>query len=402
MVVGRVLSLAAGCITEPCAGSDRDSADAPGCLRSVMRCNYFVETSSTGLTTAFADTAGQMSARLSARLSSQLSHASSGTKLAKLNFGHWASTETPATDATPALAVEDGGTQASGSGFPHALHIAAAAGDLAELRRLLDGGVPVEETNTRGITALMVAATGVADNAEAMLRELLKRSAEVNARDHMGWSSLHHACRNGCEPAVEVLIKADADLLLTTPDGKNPIMLAAIQGSVPTLHLLLQREEAAELRDAKDIYGATPLHYAVKGCCGLSTPDAVEQAAAATQCLCNHFVKINARDRAGETPLVWAVRHGVRPCVKTLFKNRADMNLPDIKKRNPLYHALDSGHETLACYLLSKRAKLNTKSSEGLSPLELAENFIYPKFNKAVGFFADGDTETKSDKIGRK
>lgn len=113
---------------------------------------------------------------------------------------------------------------------------AAERGDLATLARLLDEGVPVDQRDARGRTALLAATH--ANRLEAA-RLLLRHGADVNAPDEIQDSPLLYA---GAEGRLEILrlLLPQADFGRFNRYGGTPLIPAAHHGHVETVRLLLQ------------------------------------------------------------------------------------------------------------------------------------------------------------------
>ena len=95
-----------------------------------------------------------------------------------------------------------------------ALHLAAVAGDLATVTRLLAHGAAVDqrsvhESGCTGATALHCAA--VAGAAE-VVAYLVRAGADVSARDEAGFTALHIAAERGDAATVKTLVRAGADV----------------------------------------------------------------------------------------------------------------------------------------------------------------------------------------------
>ncbi|HLJ50914.1 MAG TPA: protein kinase [Bryobacteraceae bacterium] len=135
----------------------------------------------------------------------------------------------------------------SGANTVHNLLDAASDGRMAELQRMLDSGLAVDSSIfPRHITALMqAAAKGHLD----MVRLLLARHADVNARDFDDESPLLLAVWNRRADAASLLIAAGADVNAENSDGRTPLFAVAIHGDAALCRLLLSKGAEPEHRD---------------------------------------------------------------------------------------------------------------------------------------------------------
>jgi ankyrin repeat protein len=74
----------------------------------------------------------------------------------------------------------------------------------------------------------------------ARLEELLRRGADVNARDRHGQTAVMLAAHAGHSAAVELLARAGADLNHTAKFGLPALMLAVVAGHVETAAALIE------------------------------------------------------------------------------------------------------------------------------------------------------------------
>jgi ankyrin repeat protein len=136
---------------------------------------------------------------------------------------------------------------------------AAAAGDSAEVKALLESGAPPESASEPWSPLTWAARTGREDS----LRSLIDAGADPDRRDGgpNGWTPLLHAVHKNRAEAVRVLIAAGADVNRTAPNGLTPLMLAAAQGEGEIVELLLDAGADPHARSG----GMTALHHAVLG-----------------------------------------------------------------------------------------------------------------------------------------
>ena len=162
-------------------------------------------------------------------------------------------------------------------------------------------------------------------------------------------------------------------------DMATPIHLAsrisARTGDTTILKYLLSIAPLARLRavvNAKDAFGNTPLHYAVKADLynGSST--------ATTNLLVTAGANINARDDNGITPLYLATLFLNIGVVKALVGLGADVNIPfptlnvPLRDHTPLDSAIDSENLGIVKILLKAGANWQARDAEGETPYDRA------------------------------
>ena len=176
------------------------------------------------------------------------------------------------------LAAGSGTEGANGDGQT-ALMLAIKNGDLPIFRMLLDAGARVDVVEkVQDQTPLMWAAAATR-NAPEMVKALIAKGAEVNARARFtdwpsqitseprgqyhaygGLTPLLYAARGGCYGCVEALVAAGADVNLPTPEGVSPIMVALDNGHNGIAKFLIERGGNPHVWD---VYGRTALYIAV-------------------------------------------------------------------------------------------------------------------------------------------
>ena len=109
------------------------------------------------------------------------------------------------------------------------LHLAAFFGHTEAARLLLDHGADLRALS-RNHLANMPLHAGAAGRSHEVCALLVARGADVNARQHGGYTPLHEAAQNGNRPLVDLLLAHGADPLSLTDDGKTPAALAAEAG----------------------------------------------------------------------------------------------------------------------------------------------------------------------------
>jgi hypothetical protein len=97
------------------------------------------------------------------------------------------------------------------------------------------------------------------DGDAARVKELLRKGANVNARDESGHTPLHHAAYRGHAEVAELLLERGADVNARDKDGHTPLHWAAAEGYADVARLLLERGADPSIRDRD---GRTPLDVA--------------------------------------------------------------------------------------------------------------------------------------------
>ncbi len=115
-----------------------------------------------------------------------------------------------------------------------ALHVAAAAYQLAVVRTLLAAGADPSARNRRGAEPLHYAADGLPGSASwdpraqaATIARLIAAGADPNATDATGVTPLHRAVRTRSAAAVGALLAGGADPRKKNDRGSTPAQLAA-------------------------------------------------------------------------------------------------------------------------------------------------------------------------------
>ena len=115
--------------------------------------------------------------------------------------------------------------------------------------------INLEAASINGNTALMLAA--FKHNKPALLA-LLAKGAQVN---RPGWTALHFAAASGADEIVRILLEQHAYIDTESPNKITPVMIAAREGHLSTVQLLLDEGADATLRNAE---GVTAAEFAVR------------------------------------------------------------------------------------------------------------------------------------------
>jgi ankyrin repeat protein len=174
-------------------------------------------------------------------------------------------------------------------------------------------------------TALMSA---IRDGDIGRITAALNRGADPNAKDAEGWPALVQAALYGNEMTIELLLERGADPKAATPDGLTALHVAA-----------------GDLGKARDLIA--------------------------------HGADVNAKTKAGRTPLLIAARQdGAYPVVKLLIEKGADIkvldSVPDFFSGpglNALMLAAKSGDVRTVKLLTEHGLDVNTRNPKGYTAL---------------------------------
>lgn len=127
---------------------------------------------------------------------------------------------------------------------------AARLGDTDMLTQFLDAGMAVDAQDSRGYTALIVAAYNGVLPATALL---LERGADPNTQDAKGATALSGVAFKGHLAVAELLVSAGAKLDIPSHLGRTPLMFAVMFGRQDMVRFLRSRGADPDQRDAEGL-----------------------------------------------------------------------------------------------------------------------------------------------------
>jgi ankyrin repeat protein len=214
---------------------------------------------------------------------------------------------------------------------------AAQNGHKAMMRLLIDKGANIEAKDEDGRTPLWWAAR---KGHEAMVRLLIDKGANIQGKNTHGQTPLWWAARNGHEAVVRLLVDKGANIETKNTHGQTPLWWAAQNGHEAVVRLLIDKGANIE---AKDRDGLTPLSWAAEN-----------RHEAMVQLLVDKGASIEAKDKYGLTPLWWAARKGHEAVVRLLVDKGANIEAGDKDGLTPLSWATQNGHEAVVRLLVDK------------------------------------------------
>jgi ankyrin repeat protein len=263
------------------------------------------------------------------------------------------------------------------------------ANDRAAALKMLSAGADVNASQPDGTTALHWAAYR---NDLELVKALLARGAKANVQNSFGSAPLAEAVKVDNLEIVDTLLKAGANVEAANADGETVLMLAARNGSLPIAQTLLRHGASANPREGWR--GQTALMWAAAE----NHPEMVDlllarHAQVKVRAAANDWgAQITSEPRAqyrpagGLTPLLYAVRSGCLPCVQSILKAGADINLPNPDGVTPLMDAIDNLHFDVAKYLLEQPANPHVWDWWGRTALYIAVDMhSYPNSRLPFG-----------------
>ena len=183
--------------------------------------------------------------------------------------------------------------------MPHKLSIAILIGALCLSASLVAQGPVVAEA--------------VMQKNAAVVRDLLKQGADVNAAQGDGMTPLHWAALHGDVELSKMLLVAGANVRATTRiNGYTPLFLAAREGNAAVVAALLDADADAK---ALSVTGSTPLMLAA----GAGNAEAVQR-------LLDAGADVDVKERArGQTALMFAAAYNRAEVIKLLADRGANL-----------------------------------------------------------------------------
>jgi ankyrin repeat protein/L-ascorbate metabolism protein UlaG (beta-lactamase superfamily) len=246
--------------------------------------------------------------------------------------------------------------QDENSTLDYPLHTAAAAGQVEIARILLHAGTNIDCEDSDGSTPLHVAAVR---RQPAMVEFLLSQGANVNRRDRNGAYALTFAASGGDSSIVRMVLDSGSDLNFYDPvNGNTLIHMACSRGLFWFADYL--RDRGADI-NARNRAGVTPLNLTCQG----RFPQRLEA-------ILDRGADPALADSFGMTPLHAAAWNwnNQPEMVRILLAHGADVNARDHGGRTPIWGAAARGDSESTRMLLDRGAKADVRSNDGTTAFE--------------------------------
>ena len=254
---------------------------------------------------------------------------------------------------TASLAAQENNAKPSAA---EEIHAAAAAGDLARVRALLETDPALLESKEGiGYTPLHRACL---TKQVAVAKFLLDKGANVNARDDYQFTPLHRASGVPDQDLVllQSLIDKGADVNAQGYNGLTPLHWAAFRGGFKVAKLLL--DHGADI-NACDKYSGPIGPASISGTVLQVAIDLGPNEGMA-KLLVENGAKLNERDPDGNTELHLAAMKGYADLARLLAGHGADVNAVNKHNRTALYYAAKHGYRRTADALIAAGAERGT------------------------------------------
>jgi ankyrin len=246
------------------------------------------------------------------------------------------------------------------------LMAAASRGNLETVRALLSGGAnPNTKQASSGHTALMWA---LAERQSAVVEELTKRGADVNAGSTTGFTPLMFAAQQGDVNSTRVLLRAGAKPKDAQPKtGLTALMVASAMVQTEVVDTLL--ENGAD-PNAVDTNGYTSLHRVVRDSDYGIDVARKGQILAIVQTLLKHGANPNARLVQDKKKAAEEIKNG---SVQT-YEKRTAVTVTEIELQGatPLFLAAEVNNLDVIKALVDAEADPVIASERGTTPLMMA------------------------------
>jgi ankyrin repeat protein len=255
---------------------------------------------------------------------------------------------------------------------------------------LLDAGADADIPNAEGKIPLHTAAESAA---VPVIRQLIEATENPNRPDARGYQPLHRACEKNSVDAVQTILFERVAVFSSCMDGDTCLHLAAARDDSTSVADYLLTTEAAQLVNAVNLNGRSPLHLAVlhkreglvkqmlEAGAHVNLPDAkgytpLHEAAEANDFKMARLLIDNGADVAKSqqshriTPLILAIRAGAKEIVELLLRHAADPSADDADGQTPLMAAANKPNADIVGTLLTAGADARVKDKLGRNVLQ--------------------------------
>ena len=241
-------------------------------------------------------------------------------------------------------------------------HLAALYGSLNILEILQRNGCNLKAETSDSKNSLHFACES--GNYECV-KYLCDNGIDVNSLTLLRESPLIFACKNASYSIISFLLHKGANINVYTNEFLNPVHICAMNKDYISLKILLetiQKSNCSSIINSKDIYGKSPLYYAVNS-----------KSFRCVQLLVENNADVNSRDIEGETPLYLSCMKKSLKITEYLMKNGSNVDdRMHLWYRTSLVESCRVGNYDIYKLLLSYGADPNAKTADNMPALHFS------------------------------
>lgn len=230
----------------------------------------------------------------------------------------------------------------------------AAAGYAGILKLLLDRGADIEARDHNSNTLLHRAA---ANNDLELTADLIRRGASVGVRGEQDYTPLHFSAGRGHVDVVACLLAHGADINAQTKSGRTALYIALDQGYPDLARFLLGHRANVNIATAEESWH--PIHLAAERGLIDVLPPLIERGAVP-----------NSQSSTKQSPLHTAAACGQRAAVELLLQRGAEIS-SDSNGTTPLHISTHHADLEITTLLLQSGADPNARVQLGDTPLHM-------------------------------
>eukprot|EP00467_Chlorarachnion_reptans_P018409 CAMPEP_0114497030 /NCGR_PEP_ID=MMETSP0109-20121206/6092_1 /TAXON_ID=29199 /ORGANISM="Chlorarachnion reptans, Strain CCCM449" /LENGTH=666 /DNA_ID=CAMNT_0001674355 /DNA_START=158 /DNA_END=2158 /DNA_ORIENTATION=- len=217
------------------------------------------------------------------------------------------------------------------------------------------------------------------------IKRLINRKADVNRTlsrgDKKGRTILVLAVGTGRVEIVNYLLRAKARVNYSNPmkNESNPLAVASSMGNLDMINCLIKHSADVNCKSSR--VDSSPLQEAIDRLDNYGpreiSDESRERQIAVVNLLLDKKADIDFRDDGGWTALVWATRYGHTLLMRLLISRRANLEAETISGATPLHFAARNESLESIKILLEEKANVNHRNRNGMNALMSCFNSAY-------------------------